>query len=1156
MNAGDVPRFIERDAICDRFEHARQTGGEFSLEDALDLVAPDNREALLKELLPIELRYQQESVTLGEYQRRFPQYELLVRVAFEQRRSRSETLDLGYTWSGDDRKYSVLSHSTDASVDGLNGLGLEAFATTDGTVTFGDYELLEEVGRGGMGVVFRARQKSLDREVAVKMILTGVLADDDAVRRFYAEAQAVASLRHPGIVTVYEVGEFQGYHFFSMDYIQGYSLAEVARLRPLGEREAAEYVVAITEAIHTAHLAGIVHRDLKPANILTNETAQPLITDFGLAKSTTDDSGMTASGKILGTPSYMPPEQIEQGEDGVGPRSDVYALGAILYELLTGRPPFRADSPVETLLQVLNEDPVSPRLLTPRLDQDLETITMRCLEKDPAQRFPTAAALAEEIHRYLAGEPIVSRPITWMESASRWCRRNPVMAAMMSLLLLLVLTLSVGGPIMAWKQKAIRQRAESRERVAQHLRKQSDVARSEALKSEQSERRQRELADQAVKDMRKQVYLSDMRLAGEYWREGNTTTVRALLEKHRDYVQQETSQLVEWQYLARQTRISWFPRSTEIGTLHQVAVSPDGASLVNAAKYGFEIRSLETGEITWRKHTGHRASAVAFRPDGKTMAIANPRSNLVEIWDLTSQEQVDEFADLVSHLDSYRLDLAFSPDGRYLAFPAKDLTVHVVEMKTKSVVVKLAGHPEGARSLSFSPNGKWLVTGSYADPVGQNVKVWDWRSGREVASLGPVSRSTQVIFGRSGDWIAASSNTEGADRIVRVWHWNEKGETEPYQVLFGAPQRIVTLAGSPDGKYLAAAGAGKQVFVWEVATGKRVRTYRGHEDIVMDLEFHPDQDRLVSAARDATIGIWPLGASQGSLELEQLEGGAHDSAFSPDGRRFATEISGGRIGFWDLESRRLLGKFEGHQRGVTGLAFGPTGKRLLSGSADHTGKIWDLTGTNQMITLGGHQDIVYAVAFRPDGEQVATGSMDGTVRLWRTADGKQQQVLKTDGKGIWAIAYNHDGTKIAAGGYSHHVDIWDVRSGVLLNRYQSSQGNIFDSLAFGIGDKVVVAGDFNGRLIGWDLQSGRERFNIRGHGRRVTGLDFSPDGTRLASSSWDGSVKLWETNRWQTVTTLEEHAGRATSITFSRDGQWLSSTGNRRVIVRKINSSK
>jgi serine/threonine protein kinase/outer membrane protein assembly factor BamB len=313
---------------------------------------------------------------------------------------------------------------------------------------FGDYELLDEIARGGMGVVYRARQISLNRIVALKMILAGQLASEEDVERFRTEAEAAANLRHANIVSIYEVGEFEGQHYFSMDYIAGQNLADVVRDGPLPAKQAAQHAATVAHAIEYAHHRGILHRDLKPSNVLLDEHGVPQITDFGLAKQMGAESDITATGQALGTPSYMPPEQAAGRRDAMGPASDVYSIGALLYEMLVGHPPFQAETPFDTILQVIENDPPPPRLLNPNLPRDLDTIALKCLEKDPSQRYSTAGELADDLDRFLAGEPIQARPIGVVEQLFRRSRIHArtirAVSVVVTGLVVLILCLVIG----------------------------------------------------------------------------------------------------------------------------------------------------------------------------------------------------------------------------------------------------------------------------------------------------------------------------------------------------------------------------------------------------------------------------------------------------------------------------------------------------------------------------------------------------------------------------------------------------------------------------------------------------------------------------------------------------------------------------------------
>ncbi len=335
-----------------------------------------------------------------------------------------------------------------------------AHQVPDSVRYFGDYELLEEIARGGMGVVWKALQTNLNRVVALKMILVGQLATETDVRRFHAEAKAAAALDHPGIVPIFEVGEHEGQHYFTMGYVEGDSLADQVKESPVSPGLAAQLVTQISDAVSYAHEKGVVHRDLKPANILIDGQGRPRVTDFGLAKRVEVDSGLTMAGQMLGTPSYMPPEQAAGRQEQVGPRSDVYSLGATLYNLLTGRPPFQSADPVNTLKQVLETDPVPPAKLNSDIPRDLETICLKCLRKDPAQRYASAQALAEDLQRFAQGQPILARPIGPTERFVKWVRRRPGLSAAIGLATAASLTLLVFWVIMTVRLRASRLEAQ------------------------------------------------------------------------------------------------------------------------------------------------------------------------------------------------------------------------------------------------------------------------------------------------------------------------------------------------------------------------------------------------------------------------------------------------------------------------------------------------------------------------------------------------------------------------------------------------------------------------------------------------------------------------------------------------------------------------
>jgi len=459
------------DRLCDAFEAAWIAGPPPTIEDFLLGTSEPLRRELVRELIQIDLYYrrrQGESPKPSDYADRFAELDgswlaALITSAGDSRRARSEgsrcvpapTLDM------------AIPRVTDGQI---------------GTFRyFGDYELLEEIARGGMGVVFKARQVSLNRIVAVKMILSGLLASPADVERFHAEAQAAANLDHPGIVPIFEVGEHRGQHYFSMAFIDGRSLSTRLSEGPLPAREAAQLVRIVCEAVQYAHERQVIHRDLKPANVLLDRDGRPRVTDFGLAKRVQDDSGRTATGQVLGTPSYMPPEQAAGRIELVGPTADVYALGAILYTLLTGRPPFQSATIVDTLRQVLEKEPIAPTELTAGIPRDLETIVLKCLQKSIPQRYASARELGDDLQRFLDGRPIFARPVGRIERGWRWSRRNPALAVAAGICVALLLTVLIVVTLAYFREKDLRASADA---AAESATKSAVQARKMATRAE------------------------------------------------------------------------------------------------------------------------------------------------------------------------------------------------------------------------------------------------------------------------------------------------------------------------------------------------------------------------------------------------------------------------------------------------------------------------------------------------------------------------------------------------------------------------------------------------------------------------------------------------------------------------------------------------
>ena len=546
------------DAVCRRFEADWRAGNGPAIGDYLGEVPEQGRPALEAELIALERELRQADKTIAR-----SDHGPIAEAATIAPAS-PPTAPIPGLAAASVHEEATVAPGDPATVDLGSAEPTQAGASPSARIRyFGDYEIIRELARGGMGVVFLARQVSLNRPVALKMILAGQLADETDVRRFYTEAEAAANLDHPGIVPIYEVGQHEGQHYFSMGFVEGQSLSQRLADGPLPPREAAELMVKVAEAIEYAHRRGVIHRDLKPANILLDRNGNPRVTDFGLAKKLEGDSGLTGSGQIMGTPSYMPPEQAGGNRGEVGPAADVYALGATLYALVTGRPPFQAATAMDTVLMVVSrgagaaaaaqrDDPARPG------DDRL-----KCLEKEPARRYDSAAALAEDLQRFLDGEPIVARPVGPVERAWRWCRRNPVVAGLAGAVVISLITGTVVATLFAIR--ADRNAATARANLA--LANQETGRANEAAKNA---RQEKQLSD-------RRLYVAEMNLARQAWERSDLDAFQEhLLAQVPERPGTADLRGFEWYYMDRL-------RELDLHTLHGhtrgvvgVAFSPDG----------------------------------------------------------------------------------------------------------------------------------------------------------------------------------------------------------------------------------------------------------------------------------------------------------------------------------------------------------------------------------------------------------------------------------------------------------------------------------------------------------------------------------------------------------------------------------------------------
>jgi eukaryotic-like serine/threonine-protein kinase len=984
---------------------------------------------------------------------------------------------------------------------------------------FDRFQIIRPLGQGGFGIVFLAWDPVLRRQVAIKVPQPELLMTPESRKRFQREAHAAAALDHPNIVPVYESSGVDTIAYIIAAYIAGptLSLWLSRQTQPVPAHDAAKLVATLARAIEHAHERGVLHRDLKPSNILLQQRPgleadpdqgenapladfEPRITDFSLAKLADGLGSDTRSGVPLGSPPYMAPEQAEGKLGKIGPPADVYGLGCILYELLTSEPPFCGETQLDTLRKVIADDPRPPRRRHPDLPVELEAIVLKCLEKDPGRRYPSAGALADDLDRVLAGEPILARPPGPWEKLRRKARRHPVVSVVVALL-----TLSVGTLFSArsWFESRL-------------------VASRESTKRLEGEVRDREL------DARRARYVADIRQVSRYIQNYRTSLADELLLRHRPHAGEDDLRGFAWYYLWHRKHTERRTLTGHRGDVYYVEFSPRGDLLASAGKDGTVlIWDTSSWQLVGKLVASQtEVNVAAFAPDGKTIATLDDDGKL-RLWDvatgLCKMERLAHSGEAVV--------ARFTSDGKAIITGGrKDGLIKVWDRTTGVVRDSFRAGEQFLENAVLSPNGSCLaIVGG-----GGATQLWKWPDAAHIASLSGCENVQGVAFSHDGTKLATGHEN---DHSVRLWDVPGGRLLHEFR---GHTEGVFSVAFSNDDRTILSAGRDETIRLWDVATGTERGVHVGHSGRVWNLALAPDGRTIASAAQDGTVKLWDPEPPRDGFRLPIPE--PSNLGFSPDGRALLVFEFGPQwsISRWDVNSGLLLDRRSLNVTRSNGAsAFSHDGRLLVIATEYDTITLCDLVTGQQQSLHDAALGEIDTLKFSFDNRFLLLhrNRRKPSDLLWSLASGRVIPFPQWDTPLDSCWTPTHDVLTNLHGG---DLGWWNPVTGLTKRVSVDPRRNLSVPTVSTDGRLLAAVDRVRSTIY---LRSTETMKLVKEFAPYIGNLHqilaFSPDGNTLASAYGDGTVKLWDVPTGEDLLTLEGYTGPAWILRFSPDGKAL-----------------